>query len=115
MLAGAKERGLCAEKAARGENIPEARPNAPQVDAQQLRAKVTSYISRAKDYRVCGNYRAALAELGTARAADPENTEVRAEFEQTQRACLAERRWAAQDWIANRVGSSFKSSTDFLV
>lgn len=74
------------------ENIPEARPNAPQVDAQQLRAKVASYISRAKDYRVRGDYRAALAELGTARAADPENTEVRAEFEQTQRACLAERR-----------------------
>ena len=64
----------------------------PEVYPEQLRAKVASYLSRAKDYRIRGDYRAALAELGNARATDPGNAEVRAEIEQTKRACLAEKR-----------------------
>jgi hypothetical protein len=74
------------------EKTPAARPVAPQANAEQLRAKIASYISRAKDYRARGNYSAALAELATARAADPANADVRAEIEQTRRACLAEKR-----------------------
>jgi hypothetical protein len=74
------------------EKTPAARPVAPQPNAEQLRAKIASYISRAKDYRARGNYSAALAELATARAADPANADVRAEIEQTRRACLAEKR-----------------------
>ncbi len=74
------------------EKTPDARPIAPEVNPERLRAKVASYISRAKDYRVRGDYRTALAELETARASDPGNAEVRAEIEQTKRACLAEKR-----------------------
>jgi hypothetical protein len=74
------------------EKTPAARPVSPQPNAEQLRAKIASYISRAKDHRARGNYSAALAELATARAADPANAEVRAEIDQTRRACLAEKR-----------------------
>jgi hypothetical protein len=71
---------------------PEARPVVPQFTAEQLRAKIASYIERAKDFRVQGNYGAALAELATARATDPASAEVSAEIEQTKRACLAEKK-----------------------
>ena len=74
------------------EKTPAVRRVVPQVDTEQLRAKIASYISRAKDYRARGNYGAALAELATARATDPASAEVRAEIEQTRRACLAEKR-----------------------
>ena len=75
------------------EKAPEPPPAVvPEVHPEQLRAKVISYLSRAKDYRIRGDYRAALAELGNARATDPGNAEVRTEIEQTKRACLAEKR-----------------------
>ena len=74
------------------EKIPETRPAVPEIYPEQVRAKVASYISRAKDYRTRGDYRAALTELGNARTSDPGNAEVRAELEQTRRACLAEKR-----------------------
>jgi len=70
----------------------EARPSEPQVSPERLRAKIASHISRAKDFRVQGDYGAALAELASARAIDPANQEIRAEIEQTRRACLAEKR-----------------------
>jgi len=71
----------------------EPRPSSePQFSPEQLRARIAPYISRAKDFRVQGNYGAALAELATALAIDPANQEIRAEIEQTRRACLAERR-----------------------
>ncbi len=54
--------------------------------------KIASYLNRAKDYRVQGNYGAALAELEKARATDPSNQEIRKEIEQTKRACNAEKR-----------------------
>ena len=54
--------------------------------------KIASYLNRAKDYRVQGNYGAALAELEKARATDPSNQEIRKEIEQTKRACSAEKR-----------------------
>ncbi len=69
----------------------ETRPVEPRFTAEQLRAKIASYINRAKDFRVQGNYGAALAELATARATDPESAEVRSEIEQTRRACQAEK------------------------
>jgi hypothetical protein len=71
---------------------PEARPAAPQSSPEQLQAKIAPYISRARDFRVQGDYAAAMAELATARAVDPASPEVRAEIQQTKRACLAERR-----------------------
>jgi hypothetical protein len=57
-----------------------------------LRLKIAPYINRAKDYRVQGNYAAALAELDKARLIDPSSLEVGKEIEQTQRACNAEKR-----------------------
>ncbi|MDH3443413.1 MAG: Ig-like domain-containing protein, partial [Deltaproteobacteria bacterium] len=69
----------------------ETRRPVPQITAEQLRTKIANYIDRAKDFRVQGNYGAALAELATARASDPESAEVRSEIEQTKRACLAEK------------------------
>lgn len=69
----------------------ETRPIQPRFTAEQLRAKIAAYIERAKDFRVQGNYGAALAELATARATDPESAEVRSEIEQTRRACQAEK------------------------
>ena len=71
---------------------PEAKPVAPQLKAAQLRAKIASYINRAKDFRVQGDYASALAELANARATDPASSEVHAEIEQTRRACLAEKK-----------------------
>ena len=71
---------------------PEARPAAPQFSPEQLRATIASYISRARDFRVQGDYGAAMAELATARAVDPVSPEVRAEIEQTRRACIAEKK-----------------------
>jgi hypothetical protein len=73
------------------EKTSDTRSSAPYVNAEQVRTKVAFYINRARDYRVRGDYGAALAELSTARAADPANAEVRAEIEQTRRACLAEK------------------------
>jgi len=70
------------------EKAPEAPPPA---GAEQLSAKISSYINRAKTFRVQGNYGAALAELAAARAVDPGSAEIRAEIEQTKRACLAEK------------------------
>jgi hypothetical protein len=64
----------------------------PDANGEQLRGKIAAYINRAKDYRVRGDYRAALNELASARSSDPGNAEVRAEIEQTRRACLAEKR-----------------------
>lgn len=72
--------------------IPEAPPVVPELTAEQLWAKVTPYISRAKNFRAQGDYRAAMAELATARAAYPSSQEIGAEFEQTRRACIAERK-----------------------
>jgi hypothetical protein len=72
--------------------MPEARPVAPELTAEQLRAKVVPYISRAKNFRAQGDYRAAMAELATARAVDPTSREVGAEIEQTKRACIAEKK-----------------------
>ena len=71
---------------------PEVRPIAPELSGEQLQAKVTPYISRAKNFRAQGDYRAAMAELATARAAYPSSQEIGAEFEQTRRACIAERK-----------------------
>jgi hypothetical protein len=79
------------------EKATEPRASAPYVNADQARAKVASYITRARDYRVRGDYGSALAELGRARATDPNNTDVRAEIEQTRRACLAEKRLGRGD------------------
>lgn len=70
---------------------PEAQPT-HELSGEQLRAKVTPYISRAKNFRAQGDYRAAMAELATARAAYPSSQEIGAEFEQTRRACIAERK-----------------------
>ena len=53
---------------------------------------VSSYINRAKGYRVQGNYAAALAELEKARAVNPGSQEVVDEIEATRRACNAEQR-----------------------
>lgn len=53
---------------------------------------VSSYINRAKGYRVQGNYAAALAELEKARSVNPGSQEVVDEIEATRRACNAEQR-----------------------
>jgi hypothetical protein len=74
------------------ERAPEPRVASPIANSEQVRAKVTSYIGRARDFRVRGDYSAALSELNAARAADPASAEVRSEIEQTRRACLAEKR-----------------------
>ena len=71
---------------------PEARPIAPELSGEQLRARVAPYINRAKNFRTQGDYRAAMAELATGRAAYPSSQEIGAEFEQTRRACIAERK-----------------------
>jgi hypothetical protein len=60
--------------------------------AEQLRSKIVPYMNRAKDYRVQGNYTAALAELDKAQGIDPSNAEIRKEIDQTKRACNAEKR-----------------------
>jgi hypothetical protein len=72
--------------------MPEAPPAVSELTPEQLQAKVAPYISRAKNFRAQGNYRAAMAELATARAVDPTSQEVGAEIEQTKRACIAEKK-----------------------
>jgi hypothetical protein len=69
-----------------------ARPKAPELSGENLRVNIAPYISRAKSLRAQGDYRAAMAELTTARAVDPASQEVGAEIEQTKRACIAERK-----------------------
>ena len=64
----------------------------PELTAEQLQAKVAPYINRAKNFRAQGDYRAAMAELATARASYPSSQKIGAEFEQTRRACIAERK-----------------------
>jgi hypothetical protein len=71
---------------------PETRPMATEPSAEQLRAKIIPYLSRAKNFRTRGDYRSAMAELAAARAVDPTSQEVGAEIEQTKRACIAERK-----------------------
>jgi len=71
---------------------PEARPMVSEPSGEQRRAKITPYISRAKNFRARGDYRSAMAELAAARAVDPASQEVGAEIEQTKRACIAERK-----------------------
>jgi hypothetical protein len=71
---------------------PDARSTAPELSGERPRANIAPYISRAKSFRAQGNYRAAIAELATARAVDPASQEVGAEIEQTKRACIAERK-----------------------
>jgi hypothetical protein len=58
---------------------------------------VMPYLNRAKDYRVQGNYTAALTELEKARSLDDTNSEVQREIEQTRRACNAEKRLGRYD------------------
>ena len=64
---------------------------------EQLKLKVAPYINRAKDYRVQGNYTAALAELEKARRVDPSNAEIAREIDQTKSACNAERKLGRKD------------------
>ena len=71
---------------------PEAPSMGPEVTGEQLRAKIAPYISRAKNFRAQGDYRAAMAELVTAQAINPTSQEVGVEIEQTKRACIAERK-----------------------
>ncbi len=58
---------------------------------------IASYINRAKNHRVQGNYAAALAELEKARAVSPTSQEVLDEIESTRRACNAEKRLGRED------------------
>jgi TIR domain/Bacterial Ig-like domain (group 2) len=71
---------------------PKALPLVPELTPEQLQAKVAPYISRAKNFRAQGDYRAAMVELATARAIDPTSQEVGAEIKQTKRACIAEKK-----------------------
>ena len=64
---------------------------------EQLRLKTAPYINRAKDYRVQGNYAAALADLEKARRIDPASVEIANEIDQTKRACNAERKLGRKD------------------
>jgi uncharacterized protein YjdB len=70
---------------------PQASPVALPPATEPLKFKMTPYLNRARDYRVQGNYAAALAELEKAYAVDPMSTDVRTEIEQTRKACNAER------------------------
>jgi hypothetical protein len=71
---------------------PDTRPTATEPSAEQVRAKIMPYISRAKNFRAQGNYRSAMAELAAAQTVDPTSQEIGAEIEQTKRACIAERK-----------------------
>ena len=64
---------------------------------EPLKLKTAPYISRAKDYRVQGNYAAALADLEKARRIDPSSAEIASEIDQTKRACSAERKLGRKD------------------
>jgi hypothetical protein len=70
--------------------IQRSRPAVQTVD-------VGSYLNRAKNYRVQGNYAAALTELEKARRMDPASQEVLDEIEATRRACNAEKRLGRED------------------
>ena len=63
----------------------------------QLELKIAPYITRARDYRVQGNYAAALADLEKARRIDPSSAEIAGEIDQTKRACNAERKLGRKD------------------
>jgi hypothetical protein len=63
----------------------------------QLKLKIAPYITRARDYRVQGNYAAALADLEKARRIDPSSAEIAGEIDQTKRACNAERKLGRKD------------------
>jgi hypothetical protein len=63
----------------------------------QLKLKTAPYITRARDYRVQGNYAAALADLEKARRIDPSSAEIAGEIDQTKRACNAERKLGRKD------------------
>ena len=64
---------------------------------EQLRVKTVPYINRAKDYRVQGNYAAALADLEKARRIYPSSEEIASEIDQTKRACNAEKKLGRKD------------------
>jgi hypothetical protein len=70
--------------------IQRSRPTVQPVD-------VGPYLNRAKNYRVQGNYAAALAELEKARGMNPASQEVLDEIEATRRACNAEKRLGRED------------------
>jgi TIR domain/Bacterial Ig-like domain (group 2) len=72
-------------------------PQVPPMKPPVQSVNVAAYISRAKGYRVQGNYAAALAELEKARAVNPGSQEVLDEIEATRRACNAEKRLGRED------------------
>jgi hypothetical protein len=59
--------------------------------SEQAKARISAHIDRAQSFREQGNYAAALAELGKAKALDAASEEIRKEIEQTKRACNAEK------------------------
>jgi TIR domain/Bacterial Ig-like domain (group 2) len=75
----------------------EASPVTLTPSTDQLKLKIAPYITRARDYRVQGNYAAALADLEKARRIDPSNAELAGEIDQTKRACNAERKLGRKD------------------
>ena len=75
----------------------EASPVTLTPSTDQLKLKIAPYITRARDYRVQGNYAAALADLETARRIDPASAEIASEIDQTRRACNAERKLGRKD------------------
>jgi hypothetical protein len=87
-------------KESAGKPPPEPPASIPVIEPPQMAPvkpsgqtiNVSSYINRAKGYRVQGNYAAALAELEKARAVNPGSQEVVDEIESTRRACNAEQR-----------------------
>ena len=72
-------------------------PQVPPIKPPVQSVNVAAYVSRAKGYRVQGNYAAALAELEKARAVNPGSQEVLDEIEATRRACNAEKRLGRED------------------
>jgi TIR domain/Bacterial Ig-like domain (group 2) len=87
-------------KESAGKPPPEPPTSIPVIEPSQVAPvkpsgqtiNVSSYINRAKGYRVQGNYSAALAELEKAHAVNPGSQEVVDEIEATKRACNAEQR-----------------------
>jgi hypothetical protein len=76
--------------------VPEPSPVQPPRPAAQT-INLGPYVNRAKNYRVQGNYAAALAELEKARAINPSSQDVLDEIEATRRACNAEKRLGRED------------------
>jgi hypothetical protein len=72
---------------------PQETPYRPPVQT----INISSYVNRAKSYRVQGNYAAALAELEKARAISPGSQELIDEIDATRRACNAEKRLGRED------------------